>query len=145
MAAALAAAGLAVDVAFDEEVDAALLAAGVGRGGPEGAGGGGGGPGLAGRPDASAAPASAHTAGSGVAVTAGGVWPRLSRAPLLPRGPGDPGGTAPSTTASLPLPATQFALDTPIQFDAAALARARERKGPLLKAMMAEHARRGVR
>jgi hypothetical protein len=129
MAAALVAAGLALDVAFDEEVDAALLAAGFGRADP-GAGAG-------------AAPPTQATAGSAVFPAAWPPPPRASAvAPPLPtRGPG---GAAALTT--LPLPATKaFAFDTPIQFDATALARARERKGPLLRAMMAEHARRGVR
>ena len=125
MAAALAAAGMplaaaaGVDAAFDEEVDAALLAAGVG-----GSGGA-----LADHLPA------AHTQ-----ATAG------SAAPLAPAAAPPPPHAAravlPPPPAALP---HSFSLDRPVQFDGPALARARERKGPLLLAMMAEHARRGVR
>jgi len=122
MAAALAAAGLPmggteIDLA-DEEVDAALLAAGIRSGGGLGF------------------DVPAHTQ-----ATAG------SAAPAPPPAPAPP--LARALASVLPPPAAplphSFSLDRPVQFDASALARARERKGPLLLAMMAEHARRGVR
>ena len=123
MAAALATAGLpvgsSVDLA-DEEVDAALAAAGI-RGG-----------GFGSDWPAAAPPHTQVTAGSVVA-------PQPAPVPPLPR----------ALANVLPPPAApfphSFSLDRPVQCDPAALARARERKGPLLLAMMAEHARRGVR
>jgi hypothetical protein len=129
MAAALAAAGLGppppgLDPGLDEDIEAALAAAGVGGGTDWGA--------------ALLQPATQASIAPPPPPLPGGTRP--------PPGPPHPTGRAPLpqlaeagalASSSAPAPA--------LRFNADALAAMRNRKGPLLRAMIAEHARRGVR